>query len=89
MDERDMETPLHGTAPDDNGDVQRFILVEENGREVIRVETIVPNAPSLDKDWVRNVAELSMDNFRLGPYNQRAKNALEDILRKRRNAPRT
>jgi hypothetical protein len=83
------ETELHKTRPDADGDVHRFILMDEDGVETVRVETMVPHATSPGKDWVRNVAQVSVDDFRLGAYDQRAKNALEDVLRKRRNAPQS
>jgi hypothetical protein len=81
-------TELHRTRPDAAGDIQRFVLVNDDGVEFVRIETVVPHATSPGRDWVRNVAEVSVENFRFGAYDQRAKNALDGILRKRPNANR-
>jgi hypothetical protein len=81
-------TELHRTRPDATGDVRRFVLVDENGVEFVRIETVVPHATSPGRDWVRNVAEVSVEDFRFGAYDQQARNVLEGILRKRGNASR-
>jgi hypothetical protein len=81
-------TELHKTRPDATGDIRRFVLVDENGVELVRIETVVPHATFPGRDWVRNVAEVSVEDFRFGAYDQHAKNALEGILRKRGNASR-
>ncbi len=84
-----MWTELHRTRPDATGDVKRYGLVDDDGIELVRIETIVPHATSPGKDWVRNVAEVSVEDFRFGAYDQQAKNALEGILRKRQDAARS
>ena len=44
-----MWTELHRTRPDATGDVKRYGLVDDDGIELVRIETIVPHATSLGR----------------------------------------
>jgi hypothetical protein len=73
---------IYRTPPNPDETVLEYRVVEYNCVQTVLIVSVYPNATGTGRDIdSRTMQEISIADFRLGYYNQKAKLALEELLK--------